>query len=90
LELLRKAGIPSEALPDKKPAKLSKITARDYLAEIACRQSFCRKVLTQPRPKAGILRVGPGNSFVARPRDCGYRPSVAGTLKGTLRSAITF
>jgi hypothetical protein len=48
------AGIPSEALPDKKPAKLSKITARDYLAEIACRQSFCRKVLTQPRPKAEV------------------------------------
>jgi hypothetical protein len=48
------AGIPSEALPDKKPAKLSKITARDYLAEIACRQSFCRKVLTQPRPKAAL------------------------------------
>jgi hypothetical protein len=55
LELPRTAGIPSEALPDKKTAKLSKITARDYLAEIACRQTLCRKVLTQPRPIASEL-----------------------------------
>jgi hypothetical protein len=34
LELPRSAAIPSEALPDKKSAKLGKMTERTYLAKV--------------------------------------------------------
>jgi len=50
LELPRSAGIPSEALPDEKTAKLGKMTERAYLAKVCYPSTLLRSVLAQPRP----------------------------------------
>jgi hypothetical protein len=47
----------SEALPDKKIAKLSQINARADLAEIACRPSFRRKFSHNQDPQRSCCRV---------------------------------
>ena len=49
LELPRSAGIPSEALPDKKSTKLGKMTERAYLAKVRYPSTLLRSVLAQPR-----------------------------------------
>jgi hypothetical protein len=77
LELPRSAGIPSEALPDEKTAKLGKMTERAYLAKVRYPSTLLQSVLAQPRPKRDMNRLfvrdrrsdtikGPGSVYAGK------------------------